>query len=201
MTERATGRRGRPRSETTRLAILHATNELLQRVSFAALTVEAIAARAGAGKATIYRWWPTKGALVLDAFLEETVPQIGFPDTGSTREDLRQQMGAVIVAMNDTLAGSTLRALVAASQDDPELAALFRERFLAGRRKAAIEVLERGQRRGELRKDVDPGVVIDALYGALYYRLLVSGERTEADYAETQLDLFLPALQHPDWSR
>jgi AcrR family transcriptional regulator len=187
--------RGRPRSEKTRLAILRATNELLQQDSFAALTVDAIAARAGASKATIYRWWPTKGAVVLDAFLEEAVPRIGFPDTGSVREDLRRQMGAVIVAMNDTLAGRTLRALVAQSQDDPELATMFRERFLSGRRRAAIEVLERAQRRGELRGDLDPGIVVDALYGALYYRLLVSGERTEDEYAATLLDLFLPALR------
>jgi AcrR family transcriptional regulator len=194
VTSSAAQQRGRPRSEKTRLAILRATNELLQRDSFAALTVDAIAARAGASKATIYRWWPTKGAVVLDAFLEEAVPRIGFPDTGSVREDLRRQMGAVIVAMNDTLAGRTLRALVAQSQDDPELAAMFRERFLSGRRHAAIDVLERAKDRGELRRELDPGIVVDALYGALYYRLLVSGERTEDEYAAILLDLFLPAL-------
>jgi AcrR family transcriptional regulator len=194
VTSSAAQQRGRPRSEKTRLAILRATNELLQRDSFAALTVDAIAARAGASKATIYRWWPTKGAVVLDAFLEEAVPRIGFPDTGSVREDLRRQMGAVIVAMNDTLAGRTLRALVAQSQDDPELAAMFRERFLSGRRRAAIDVLERAKHRGELRHEIDPGIVVDALYGALYYRLLVSGERTEDEYAAILLDLFLPAL-------
>jgi AcrR family transcriptional regulator len=194
VTSSAAQQRGRPRSEKTRLAILRATNELLQRDSFAALTVDAIAARAGASKATIYRWWPTKGAVVLDAFLEEAVPRIGFPNTGSVREDLRRQMGAVIVAMNDTLAGRTLRALVAQSQDDPELAAMFRERFLSGRRHAAIDVLERAKDRGELRRELDPGIVVDALYGALYYRLLVSGERTEDEYAAILLDLFLPAL-------
>jgi AcrR family transcriptional regulator len=186
--------RGRPRSEKTRLAILRATNELLERDSFAALTVDAIAARAPASKATIYRWWPTKGAVVLDAFLEEAVPRIGFPDTGHARDDLREQMEAVIAAMNNSLAGSTLRALIAESQDDPHLAAMFRERFLKERRRAAIEVLERGQARGELRSDFDPAVAIDALYGALYYRLLVSGEPTEPGYATTLLDLFLPAL-------
>jgi AcrR family transcriptional regulator len=195
--ERIKQPKGRPRSEKTRLAILRAANELLERDSFAALTVDAIAARAGAGKASIYRWWPTKGAVVLDAFLEEAVPRIGFPDTGSTREDLRRQMGAVIVAMNDTLAGSTLKALIAESQYDGTLAAMFRERFLATRRGGAIEVLERGKQRGELRSGFAAGMVVDALYGALYYRLLVSGERTEPEYAETLLDLFLPALLSP----
>jgi AcrR family transcriptional regulator len=187
-------RPGRPRSETTRLAILRAANELLERDSYATLTVDAIAARAGASKATIYRWWPTKGAVVLDAFLEEAVPRIGFPDTGSVRGDLREQMAAVITAMNDSLAGSTLRSLIAQSQDDPELAAMFRARFLKDRRRAAISVLERSQARGELRRDIDPAVVVDALYGALYYRLLVSGERTEPGYADVLLDHVLPAL-------
>jgi AcrR family transcriptional regulator len=191
--------RGRPRSEKTRLAILHATNELLTDASFAALTVDAIAARAGASKATIYRWWPNKGAVVLDAFMEEAVPRIGFPDTGSTREDLREQIRAVIVAMNDTVAGSTLRSLIAEIQDDPRLATMFRERFHSGRRRAAIDVIERGQRRGELRDDFEPGVVVDALYGALYYRLLVTGERTDAGYAETLVELFLPALLNHSW--
>ncbi len=187
--------KGRPRSEQTRLAILRATHELLEHGSFATLTVDAIAARAGASKATIYRWWPTKGTVVLDAFLEAAVPRIGFPDTGSAREDLRQQMSAVIVAMNDTLAGSTLKALIAESQHDAALAAMFRERFLAARRALAIDVLERGQRRGELHRGFEAGAVVDAFYGALYYRLLVSGERTEPAYAETLLDLFLPALR------
>jgi AcrR family transcriptional regulator len=195
-------RPGRPRSEGVRLAILRATNELLTGTTFTELSVDAIAARARASKATIYRWWPSKGAVVLDAFLEEAVPRVGFPDTGSAREDLRQQMHGVIMAMNDTLAGTTLRALIAHMQSDEQLAGQFRERFHMDRRAAAMEVLRRGQRRGELRVGLDPGVVVDALYGALYYRLLVTGARTEPEYADTMLDLFLPALYsrgpHPE---
>ncbi len=185
------GGRGRPRSERIRVAILRATNELLTRGSFAQLTVDAIAAEARTSKATIYRWWPTKGAVVLDAFLEEAMPRIGFPDTGSVREDLVQQLRGVITAMNDTVAGNTLRSLVAEIQDDEHLAVMFRERFHSGRRRGAIEVIERGRHRGELHPDVDPGLVVDALYGALYYRLLVTGMRTDADYADALLDLFL----------
>jgi AcrR family transcriptional regulator len=186
--------RGRPRSESAREAILRAAIELLQSKGFAALSVDAIAARAGVGKATIYRWWPNKAAVVMDAFLADTAPGMPFPDTGATREDLRRQMRSVIRLFNTPSVGGPFVALIGESQHDPALAAALRERFIASRRAAAKEVLTRGIERGELRPDLDTDIAIDALYGALYYRLLVSGARLTPRYADALLDELYPAL-------
>jgi AcrR family transcriptional regulator len=186
---------GRPRSETACAAILRATIELLQRDGFAALTVDAIAVRAGVGKATIYRWWPNKAAVVMDAFLAHTAPGMPFPDSGSTREDLRRQMRSVIRLFNTPAVGGPFKALIGESQHDPALAAALRERFIASRRAAATEVLARGVERGEVRGDVDVDMTIDAFYGALYYRLLVSGARLTPRYADALIDLFYPAIE------
>jgi AcrR family transcriptional regulator len=185
---------GRRRSEAAHAAILRAASELLQSVGFSALSVDAIAARAGVGKATIYRWWPNKAAVVMDAFLADTAPDMPFPDTGSAREDLRRQMRAVIGLFNTPTVRDPFVALIAESQHDPALAAALRERFVASRRHAAKEVLTRGVERGELRADLDPEVAMDALYGALYYRLLVSGHRLTPRYADLLLDQLYSAF-------
>jgi AcrR family transcriptional regulator len=186
--------RGRPRSEEARVAILRAALELLEARGFAALSVDAIADRARVGRATIYRWWPNKAAVVMDAFLADTAPQMPFPDTGSAREDLRRQMRSVIRLFNLPKTSRPFVALIAESQHDPVLARALRERFIASRREAAQDVLNRGIERGELRVDLDPDLTLDALYGALYYRLLISRERLTPGYADALLDQFYPAL-------
>jgi AcrR family transcriptional regulator len=186
--------RGRPRSAQARAAILRAASELLQTTAFSALSVEAIAARAGVGKATIYRWWPNKAAVVMDAFLADTSPDMPFPDTGSAREDLRRQLRSVIRLFNTPTVRQPFVALIAESQHDDALAGALRERFIARRREAAKDVLARGVERGELSPDLDPDIAIDALYGALYYRLLVSGDRLTPRYADILLDQLYAAF-------
>jgi AcrR family transcriptional regulator len=186
--------RGRPRSERATAAILGAARELLEERGLKALSVDAIAARAGVSKATIYRWWPSKAAVVMDAFLAGTGPRMPFPDTGSAREDLRRQLRSVIRLFNEPRTRGPFVALIAESQHDPELARALRERFIASRRAAAREVFARGQARRELRADLDVELAIDALYGALYYRLLVSGEPLRPRYADALLDQFYRAL-------
>ena len=156
--------------------------------------MDAIAARAGVSKATIYRWWPSKAAVVMDAFLANTSPRMPFPDTGATREDLRRQIKNVIRLFNQPRTGRPFVALIAECQHDPVLAQAFRERFIAARRAAARKVLIRGLERGELRSDLDVDIAIDALYGALYYRLLVSGDPLRQSYADQLLDQLYPAF-------
>jgi AcrR family transcriptional regulator len=185
---------GRPRSERARAATLEAAGELLDERGLAALSFDAIATHAGVSKATIYRWWPSKAAVVMDAFLERTSPQMPFPDTGSTREDLRRQMRSVIRLFNDAATSRPFVALIAESQHDAVLAAALRERFIAARRAAATEAFARGIERGDLKADLDVEIAIDALYGALYYRLLVSGEPLTPRYADRLLDQLFPAL-------
>ena len=164
--------RGRPRSETARRAILAAAGELLEHDGISAVTVDAIAARAGVSKATVYRWWPNKAAVVTDSFLELTAPVIDFEDTGSVREDLRLQMRA-LARVFASKSGRVIATLVAEGNADPEIAKTFRIHWIAKRREETARVLRRGVERGELRHDLDIEVAMDALYGPIYYRLLV----------------------------
>jgi len=190
----STGRRGRPRSERARQAILDAARELLVASGgLSAVTADAIAARARVSKGTIYRWWPGSAAVVMDAFLIDTNPHIPFPDTGSVRKDLRLQLRTVVELFNGP-AGRIVAGLVAESQSNGALAAAFVERFIAARRAMCREVFERGLARGELRADIDIDVAIDALYGALYYRLLVSHATTEPGYVDNLIEQLYPAL-------
>jgi AcrR family transcriptional regulator len=182
------------RSDVAHAAILRAARELLYRQGFRRLTIEGIAERAGVGKATIYRWWPSKAAVVMDAVLEAANPRIPFPDTGSAREDVRRQLVSVIEFYTHTKAGRGIQALIAESQHDALLAESLRERFIASRRAEATTVFQRGIERGELRRDVDIGVAIDALYGAVYYRLLVSHAELDSAYADALIDQIFPAF-------
>src|ERR687891_847538 len=189
-----TRRPGRPRSERATAAILRAAGELLDSRGLDGLSVDAIAARAGVSKATIYRWWPNKAAIVMDAVLSATAPQIPFPDTGSVREDLRQQMRSVVRLFTKTATGRALVALIAQSQHDAATATALHERFIAPRRTSAGDVLRRGIDRGELRPDLDVDTAIDTLYGALYYRLLVSGDPLTPRYVDRVIDHIYPTL-------
>jgi AcrR family transcriptional regulator len=187
----------RRRNEAARSAILGAARELLEKHGFRRLTIAGIAAQAGVGKATIYRWWPGKAAVIMDAVLETASPRMPFPDTGSSREDLRRQLNSVVELYTLTDTGRGIRALIAESQHDPLLAESLRDRFIASRRAEASIVFERGIRRGELRGDLDVGVAIDALYGAIYYRLLVSHASLDASYVDVLVEQIFPAFQSP----
>ncbi len=187
------GSLGRPRSEVARQAILEAANELLSSNGFSALTVEAIAAKAGVSKATIYRWWNSKASVVMDGFLAATAPNIPFPNTGSVREDFRRQMQTVVDLFNSPI-GRTIAALIAEGQNDPELAEAFRSRYLAARRTEAKHILQRGIVGQELRSDLDLDVVLDALYGPLYYRLLVGHAPLDPHFVNMLVDLLMLAI-------
>ena len=178
---------GRPRSERARRAILQAANELLESEGFAAVSVEAIAERAGVSKATIYRWWPNKAAVVMDGFLSIVSSEVPFPHTGHAREDIRIHMRRLAEAFSGKI-GRTVSALLAESQADPELAEALRSRWLSVRRAEAREILERGVERGELREDLDQEVAVDVLYGPIYYRMLVGHAPLDDDFADALAD-------------
>ena len=174
---------GRPRSERARRAILQAANKLLEDEGFAAMTVEAIAQRAGVSKATVYRWWPNKAAVVMDGFLSTVSSEVPFPHTGHAREDLRLHMRRLTEAFSGKI-GRTVAALIAEGQANPELAEALRSRWLSVRRAEAREILELGIERGELRGDLDPEVAVDVLYGPIYYRLLVDHAPLDDNFAD-----------------
>ena len=163
---------GRPRSEQARAAILSSTLELLEQVGFAELTIEAVASNAAVGKATIYRWWPNKAMLVADAFMSSVVRETRFPDTGSVREDLRAQMQRLAGIFRGPR-GRIIRSLIGGGQSDPELIAAFSNRWLIPRRAEAFGILQRGIDRGQLPADIDRNMLLDTLYGPLYFRMLV----------------------------
>jgi AcrR family transcriptional regulator len=174
---------GRPRSEEARRAILRSTLKLLQHIGFPDLTIEAIASEAGVGKATVYRWWPNKAALVVDAFASSTAHKLHFPDTGSVYQDMSLQMKQVI-AIFRSRRGRIVAALLGGGQSDPELLEAFRDRFLWPRRREAYKTLRRAIERGELPSKLDLDLVLDILYGSIYMRFLIRHDELSEDYVE-----------------
>ncbi|MGA2857373.1 MAG: TetR/AcrR family transcriptional regulator [Candidatus Sulfotelmatobacter sp.] len=189
------GRRlpGRPRSEQARQAIFRSTLKLLQRSSFSGLTIEAIAADADVGKATVYRWWPNKGALVVDAFASSAEPELHFPNTGSVYRDMSLQMAQFLGVLRSQR-GRIVAALLAGGQSDPELLTAFRERFLRPRREEAYKTLRRAIERGELPENLDLDVVLDTLYGAIYMRFLIRHDELSENYIREVCSLVLGGL-------
>ena len=175
------------RSETSRLAILDAALALCREQGYAKVTIEAIAARAGVGKQTIYRWWPTRSAVVLDALLAATLVDTPFPLTDSARGDFRTHLRSV-ARLFASPSGALIREMVAESQADPAVADDFRTRFWAPRRELSLARLERGIAEGQVRRDIPREPALDALYGPLWIGLLVSHRALDARYADEVLD-------------
>jgi AcrR family transcriptional regulator len=190
--------RGRRRSDRSHQAIITATQELLVECGYRALTIEGVAARAGVGKQTIYRWWPSRAALVLEAYLLGS-DRVQFPsaDSGSTREDVR----ALITWLADVLAeptgGRVVAGLIGDLQHDPDLAEGFHQDVVPARRQAMLAALEGGRERGEIRADADIELAVDALHGAVFYRLLLSGQPLDAAFAGRLADQILDGLAPP----
>lgn len=172
---------GRPRSEQARQAIFRSTLRLLRRNGFPELTIEAIAADANVGKTTVYRWWPNKGALVVDAFASSAEHELHFPNTGSVFQDMSLQMNQFLGILRSPR-GRIVAALLGAGQSDPDLLAAFRDRFLRPRRQEAYKTLRRGIERGELPRDLDLDLVLDILYGAIYMRFLIRHDELSESY-------------------
>jgi AcrR family transcriptional regulator len=166
--------RGRPRSERSHRAILNAANEILEERGFVDLTMDEVAQRAGVSKATIYRWWSTKGKLVFEAFSASFLARQPLPNTGSLSGDLLAALRSWIRAVKGTGTGRNLVGLIAEVQRDPELAEIWRERFIVPVRAQHRVMVERAIDRGEVPADVDPDVILDLLFGSAYHRLLQS---------------------------
>ncbi len=181
---------GRPRSEHARLAILSSTLKLLQENGFSNFTIEAVADRAAVGKATVYRWWPNKGALIADAFAHSVTPELHFPDTGSIDKDMSQQMRQLIKVFSGPQ-GRIVSAILGAGQSDAELIKAFRERFMRPRRREAYSTLRRAIVRGELRRDLDPDLLLDSLYGPIYMRFLIRHDRLTPNFVDRLAALVL----------
>lgn len=184
---------GRPRSEQARKAILSTTLKILAESGFPELTIEDVADRASVGKTTVYRWWPNKGALIADAFAHSTGRKLRFPDTGSVRTDMSQQMQQLIKVFRSRR-GRIVSAMIAAGQGDEEIIAAFRDRFMMPRRREAYATLRRGILRGELSADLDLDLLLDSLYGPIYMRFLIHHDLLTSDFVERLCSLVLAGV-------
>ena len=174
---------GRPRCQQAREAILSATVRLLQRCSLRDLAIEAVAREAGVGKATIYRWWPNKAAIVIEAFFVEAAPLTSFPSTGSAREAIQAQCAKLIEVLSGPL-GRIVAQVIGEGQSCDEVLAQFREIFLTTRRAEFAEIYERGVQAGEFRHDINVELAADLVYGPVWYRLLVAHQPLDKTLAE-----------------
>jgi AcrR family transcriptional regulator len=182
--------RGRPRSGRAHRAILDAARELLVEGGFADLRLEHVAARAGVGKATIYRRWPSKEALALELLLELAAPHIAVRETGDTRGELLAAVTNAMRALTDTPFGPVIRALLSQIAINPSLGDPFRSSVVQARRAEVARVIARGVGRGDLRAGVDVEVATELLVGPVYFRLMFGGELTQT-FAERIVDALL----------
>ena len=181
------------RSEASRQAILKAALELVEEVGYAKLSIEGIAARAGVGKQTIYRWWPSKGAVLFDAVLDRSEPDgaSALPDTGDLAADLKLVLRATVDEFNDPRQDRLLRALALEIARDPQLAELYRERLdgpMHERKKARLES-------AGLHESIDLDVAVELIWSPLAQRWLNHGPLTHA-FADAVVDTALRGLQH-----
>lgn len=184
---------GRPRSDEARRAILDSTFELLNQHGFNELSMEGIAARAGVSKATVYRWWPNKAVLVIDAFLRAVEPELIFTHNEPTLQSIREQMTRLARLLSGHL-GKTIAAVIGAGQSEPEMLEDFRRHFLAVRRSEARTLLTAAMKAGEIRSEVSPDVILDTLYGALYFRLMIGHAEMTPEFIDELFCLISPAL-------
>lgn len=188
------------RSQESWRAILDAAYALFVENGYQAVTMGGIAARAGVGRQTLYRWWPSKAAVVFEAFLDKV--SIGhFPTDGHFPADddfaaiLRAYAHGFLTLYVDGAGGSRLRELIGAAQTDPDLARAMAEQWFEPRRAPVRQALREAQRGGAIRADVDPDTALDLVFAPLHYRLLVSGQPLDAAYADSVVDLCLHALR------
>lgn len=187
------------RNIRSREAILTATRELIVELGYTRLTIEAIAARAGVGKQTIYRWWPSKGAVVFDSILALSEAPDGegirLPDTGDIEADLKVVMRETAAEFADPVFEAPIRALNTEIMHDPSLAALYREKVAGPVDEAKKARLRSAQRAGQLDRDADLDLVLELLYAPLYQRWLLRTGPLTPEYADSLVEAVLGAFR------
>lgn len=164
--------KGRPRSERSRRAILDAAAKLLIDRGYADITIEGVAAEAGVGKTTIYRWWSTKAAIYIDLYSELASQVVPPPDTGSVERDLTLLVQGAFKLYRDTAAGLALAGIVAEAQSSATISNIVRTQFVPSRRHVTLVILRRAVKRGEISTDIDLEVVSELITGAVWFYLL-----------------------------
>jgi AcrR family transcriptional regulator len=193
----AAPKRGRPRSEKARHAILEAAAELLLSRGLGAVSMDAVADTAGVSKATIYRWWPSKEMLALDALLDWAGASAPARDTGALRGDLLALVRPWVREIQRQPFGRVIAALVTEALSDPQFAEAYRTRFVEPRREAMRAAFARAIERGEAPADLDVEVALDLIYGPLYHRLLHGHAPLSARFGEAVVDMALAGIVNP----
>jgi len=187
-------RLGRPRSEKSRGAIIRATHGLLSEGGGAALNIEAIARRAKVGKPTIYRWWPTLADLVLEVLLHQADEEITVPARTTLRQSLRHFLRLSMKAIVEG-AGAHLRFLMAQAQQDEAFRKRFRENFTAKRRSALRSIFAQAVERGQMGSKHNLELLVDLLFGAMWYRLLIGHARMDDSFADELTEVTMRMVQ------
>jgi len=191
-------RAGRPRSAESRRAIIQSAMHILQNDGYAALNIEAIAAKAGVSKQTIYRWWPSAAFIVLEALSADMQSQDGLtPDMGSLKGDLLELVRPTVRALA-ARRGPVFKALIAEAQADPRFAESFRSSLMAAHRETVRSIIGRAQLRGEVAFDVDPELAADFVYGPILYRLLNGHAALDETFAYGLVDATVMTLRVQD---
>lgn len=178
----------------TEEAILEATRELLIEVGVRGLTIEAVAARAGVAKTTVYRRWRSKEDLALAVLLEMAKEIVAVPDLGNVRDELIAFLNAIVRILGRTLMGRVMQGLVSDFAANEELGKAFREQIISLRLAEVRLLIERGIERGELRPDVDVVLIHELLFGPINYRLLITGNKLDNQLGERIVDAILPGI-------
>jgi AcrR family transcriptional regulator len=186
--------RGRPRSDEARRAILRAARELLDENGPVGITIEGIAARAGVGKPTIYRWWPDRHAVAMAALMESETPASAPRGARAPLESLRRQLVQVVTVFA-TPVGRAVTAMIASADSDSELAKSFRNHFILARREEGRVLLGEAIERGDVRRDADVEIALDMIYGALFFRLLMGHARLDGALVKQILKEALSGLR------
>jgi AcrR family transcriptional regulator len=176
--------RGRRPAGQVRAGVLAAAAAVLFEGGLPAVTFEKVATRAGASKTTLYKWWPSPGALAMEAYFAAVELALAFPDTGDLERDLTAQLHAFVRLLTAEGRGPVIAALIGAAQTDPDLAAALSATYTRPRRRLAVDAFARAQERGQLRSEVDPEVLVDQLWGACYHRLLLPDQPLDVAFAD-----------------
>lgn len=184
---------GNVRNRATHAAIIEAAIAILNERGYGGFTIDAVARRCGAGKPTIYRWWKNKSELFMELYIRESASMMPAEDLGSMRAELVAQIRSIFRFWRETACGRAFRGLIAESQADAYSLARLRDQFMPPRRNLARTILERAERRGELRGE-DIRTALDLLYGFSIYHLITGQVEDDGHAVEAMVDLLVAGL-------
>jgi AcrR family transcriptional regulator len=189
------------RESEIRLRVLKAASELIDRYSYGDVTIEAVARASRVSRSTLYRNWPSRKLLVLEAFTYRTNLLTHVADTGDVGRDLHSYLVALTKCLDEGETASTVANLLAEAIHSSEFAGLYRQTLLRDRREGFLTVLQRGRERGQIRQDADLETLVDALYGAIYHRLVATGEVIDGPFLRHLNGLAIRSCATPAYFR